>query len=128
MTEPGVRRFLSDETESTERVSLRIDWVLLGVTRILKRRVSVNYTAIQGHCECTIAMAQSQDVTESIVRSVAEYENASPEDLPPLAEKIPSNQFDRLTAPESRLSEPMEFEYLWYQVTVHPDSEVTVTP
>ena len=73
-------------------------------------------------------MAQGQGVTESIVRSVAEYENVSPEELPPLEEKIPLNQFEKLTAPESRLSEPMEFEYLWYQVRVHPDGEVTVTP
>lgn len=73
-------------------------------------------------------MTLISDVTDSIVETVADHENVSPEELPPLEEKIPSAQFDKLTAPESGLSEPMEFEYLWYQVTVHPAGEVTVTP
>lgn len=73
-------------------------------------------------------MAQRPDVIESIVRSVAEYENVSPEDLPPLEEKIEAGTLRQLGGAERRLSEPLEFSYLFYQVTVQPGGDVTVTP
>ena len=73
-------------------------------------------------------MAQKQAVTESIVRTVAEYENVSPEDLPPLEERIDSKTLTQLEGAESRLTEPLEFSYVFYRVTVQPDGEVNVIP
>lgn len=73
-------------------------------------------------------MAQSHDVTESIVRTVAEHENVSPDDLPPLEEKIDFETLRQLEDAESRLTKRLEFMYLFYQVTVKPDGEVTVVP
>lgn len=73
-------------------------------------------------------MAQSHDVTESIVRTVAEHENVSPDDLPPLEEKIDLETLRQLEDAESRLTKRLEFMYLFYQVTVQPDGEVTVVP
>lgn len=73
-------------------------------------------------------MAQSSEVTKTIVKTVADYENASPEVLPPLADKLDSETYNKLTAIERHLTEPLNFEYLWYDVTVFPDGEVIVTP
>lgn len=74
------------------------------------------------------SMAQSSEITKSIVETVAEYENASPENLPPLADKIDSETFHQLTATDCKLPEPIEFTYLWYEITVQPDGGVTITP
>ena len=71
-------------------------------------------------------MAQSSDATQTIVYTAADYENTSPEVLPPLADKLDSETYNQLTASKRQLTERLEFEYLWYQVTVEPDGEVTV--
>lgn len=73
-------------------------------------------------------MAPSSKVTKTIVGTVAEYENASPDELPPLASKLDVTTFQQLTATDSQISEPLSFEYLWYDVTVLPNREVIVTP
>ena len=73
-------------------------------------------------------MAPSTDVTNEIVTTVANYENASPTDLPPLEDKLDSETFHQLVSSESELTEPLTFEYLFYDVTVIPDGEVIVTP
>lgn len=73
-------------------------------------------------------MAQSSKITKSIVEAVAEYEDTSPDNLPPLAEKIDPETFHRITATDSQLTEPISFEYLWYRITVLPDREVVVSP
>lgn len=73
-------------------------------------------------------MAQSSRVTKTIVKTVADYENASTDDLSPLADKLDTETFHRLTTVKAELTEPLTFEYLWYDVTVHPDGGVIVTP
>ena len=73
-------------------------------------------------------MALSSDVTKTIVSRVAEYEQCPPEKLPALEEKIDSDTYRQLMSCEDPLHGPLEFEYLWYQVTVEPDGEVTVRP
>ena len=73
-------------------------------------------------------MGHSSEMRKTIVRTVADYENTAPEVLPPLAEKIDSETYQQLLAPERDLTEPLSFEYLWYQVTVLPEGEVVVTP
>ena len=73
-------------------------------------------------------MAHSSTVTEYIVETVADCENASPDDLPPLVDKLESETFQQLASFESELTEPLTFEYLFYDVTVLPDGEVVVTP
>ena len=73
-------------------------------------------------------MAQCTGVTKTIVNTVADYENASPEVLPPLADKLDSETYNQLTAGQPQPTEQLEFEYLWYEVTVEPDGEVTVQP
>lgn len=73
-------------------------------------------------------MTQSSPVTEYIVKTVADWENFTPEELPPLAEQIDTETYQQLASYESELTEPLTFEYLWYNVTVLPDGEVFVTP
>lgn len=73
-------------------------------------------------------MAQSSEITKTIVETVAEYENASLENLPSLADKVDSDTFHQLTVTDCELTEPVEFTYLWYEITVQPDGEVTITP
>lgn len=67
-------------------------------------------------------------MTNEIVQTVADYEKALPDQLPPLADKIDAETFQRLVSHESERTEPLTFEYLWYDVTVEPDGEVIVMP
>lgn len=73
-------------------------------------------------------MARSSSVTEYIVTTIADCENVSPDELPPLAEKLNTETFQQLVSFESEVTEPLTFEYLFYDVTVLPDGEVVVTP
>lgn len=73
-------------------------------------------------------MAQSSEITDHIVKTVADYENTSPDELPPLADKVDAETYHKLAASDGQFNEPLEFEYLWYQVTVQPDGEVAVIP
>lgn len=73
-------------------------------------------------------MAKSTDVTNEIVTTVADYENVSPNDLPPLEDKLDSETYHQLDSVQSELTEPLTFEYLFYDVTVLPDGEVIATP
>lgn len=73
-------------------------------------------------------MAHYTNVTKTIVETVADYEHASPNELPPLEDKLDEKTYQQLTAPEGQLSEPLTFEYLFYDITVLPDGEVVVTP
>lgn len=73
-------------------------------------------------------MLSAAEVKTTIVNTVADHENVSPDELPPLADKLDTETFQRLTIPEMELTEPLSFEYLWYQVTVLPDGDVVVTP
>lgn len=73
-------------------------------------------------------MSPSSKVTKTIVKTVADYEHASPDELPPLVDKLDEKTFQQLTATDGQLIEPVTFEYLWYDVTVLPDREVIVTP
>ena len=73
-------------------------------------------------------MAHSINVTKTIVETVADYEHASPHELPPLEDKLDEKTYQQLTAPEGQLSEPPTFEYLFYDISVLPDGEVVVTP
>lgn len=76
----------------------------------------------------TPCIAQSSPATNEIVTTVADYENASPDQLPPLEDNLDSETYHQLVSFESELTEPLTFEYLWYQVTVLPEGEVVVTP
>lgn len=71
-------------------------------------------------------MSISSDVTTTIIETVADKENTHAEVLPPLAETLEEETFERLASRE--LEEPLRLEYLWYEVTVLPDGEVVVTP
>lgn len=73
-------------------------------------------------------MTPTSDVAKFVVRSVAELENVAPDDLPPLSTELDGEALERLTDTESPLTEPLTFQYLWYDVTVLPDEEVVVTP
>lgn len=63
-----------------------------------------------------------------IVETVAGYENTSPDQLPALADDVDPETYQRLLATGDELSEPLTFEYLWYDVTVLPDRGIVVTP
>ena len=73
-------------------------------------------------------MTPVPDVARSIVETVADYENTVPDRLPSLEDKVAAETFQQLPDAESQLTEPLNFEYLWYEVTVLPDSGVVVTP
>ena len=73
-------------------------------------------------------MAQSTDVPNEIVTTVADYENVSPTDLPPLEDTLDSETYQQLDSVESELTEPLTFEYIFYDITVLPDGEVIATP
>lgn len=67
-------------------------------------------------------------MTNQIVKIVADYENASPDQLPPLADQIDSETYQQLVSPEKELIEPLTLAYLFYDVTVLPEGEVVVKP
>lgn len=71
-------------------------------------------------------MVQSSTVIETVVNTVAEEENTSPEKLPPLEDNIDPVTFSQLTANKGPPEEPLEFTYLWYRVTVYPNGAVAV--
>lgn len=73
-------------------------------------------------------MSQSSTITKTIVETVADQEEASPDELPSLAENLEAETYQQLTASEDKVTEPLTFEYLFYKVTVLPDGEVVVTP
>lgn len=73
-------------------------------------------------------MTPGPDVAKSIVETVATYENTVPDQLPSLEDKLATETFQQLPDAESQLTEPLNFQYLWYEVTVLPDREVVVTP
>lgn len=64
---------------------------------------------------------------ETIVTTVAEYEDVSPRDLPPLREWIAPETLARLTTDRCDRTDSLELSYIWYRVTVHPDGDITVT-
>lgn len=73
-------------------------------------------------------MLRYSEVKETIIETVADYENVRPDDLPALVDKLDGEAFERLTATEGELTEPLTFEYLWYDVTILPNEEVVITP
>lgn len=87
----------------------------------MKKRVGISLDLQETAC-----MTQS-DVTRTIVNTVAEQEGVSPEELPSLEENINAEAFSQLTDTHGPPPEPLEFTYVWYQVTVHPSGEVTIT-
>lgn len=73
-------------------------------------------------------MNPPSEVATTVVETVAERENVGRDDLPPLSDALDGETLERLTGTEVSLTEPLRFEYLWYDVTVLPDEEVVVTP
>lgn len=73
-------------------------------------------------------MGQQTDVTTTIVEKIAGLEDASPTDLPPLADNVSADVAHRLPAIDEEVTERLDFTYLWYQVTIHLDGEVTIIP
>lgn len=72
-------------------------------------------------------MGQQTDVTTTIVEKIAGLEDTSPTDLPPLADYVSADIAHRLPASDEEVTERLDFKYLWYQVTIHLDGEVTTT-
>lgn len=70
---------------------------------------------------------ESLDVAPPIVRAVAGYEKVDPGDLPPVEDSVPLDVFHKLKDVQNG-SEPLQFTYLWYQITVQPSGEVAVEP
>lgn len=73
-------------------------------------------------------MTQSSNTGTAIVETVAEYEDTSLQDLPSLEDWIDADTARKLLSDRSTWTEPLEFTYLWYHVTVSPTGEVTITP
>lgn len=73
-------------------------------------------------------MGQSSTPVPAIVERVAAHERAEPEELPSLANVVSPDTFARLTTAWADQTEPIEFTYVWYRVTVYPGGEVIVTP
>lgn len=73
----------------------------------------------------------SNDVSQSIVETVAETENVSPLDLPPLYGSIDPDALDRLFESPSAAAElrlEVEFLYNGYLVTVSEEGYVSIEP
>lgn len=73
-------------------------------------------------------MVESSPHVSSVVEQVAALEQVQPEDLPALADAIPSEIYTRLTTDWANQTDPIEFTYVWYHVAIYPDGEVIVTP
>lgn len=73
----------------------------------------------------------SNDVSQSIVEAVAETENVSPLELPPLYGSIDPDALNRLFESPSAAAElrlEVEFVYSGYRVTVSEEGYVSVEP
>lgn len=66
------------------------------------------------------------DPVQMVRESVAEHEQVDAADLPPLDEWLHPATLDALTGSWGQLDSGLEFRYLWYHVTVHPDGSVHV--
>lgn len=73
-------------------------------------------------------MTDSSPMVQRILAAVAEHENARVEGLPLLRDQVPSTTMDKLTTEWDTQTEPLEFSYLWYTITVSSNGEVSVTP
>lgn len=73
-------------------------------------------------------MVPPSRVAKTVVEIVADRENVGPDDLPPLSDDLDGETLERLTETEGPLTEPLTFQYLWYDVTVLPDEAVVVKP
>lgn len=73
-------------------------------------------------------MKRGYDLITAITSEVATYEGASPEILPELETWVSSEIVEELSTARNDRTRSLEFAYLWYRVTVHPDGEITVTP
>lgn len=73
-------------------------------------------------------MTDNSRLVNWIVETVAENENVQPEDLPSMETAIASTTFTKLTTDWNAQTKSIEFSYVWYDVVVHPDGEVIVTP
>lgn len=73
-------------------------------------------------------MDRGYDVVTAITAEVAACEDTSPRTLPDLEAWISPETLDTLSTACTDRTEPLEFAYLWYRVTVHPNGEIAVTP
>lgn len=71
-------------------------------------------------------VGESEPVTQRIVSAIAEREGTDPMELdPPLYRVVDADALERLVG--SNLTGHVTFAYLEYDVTVHRDTDVTVT-
>lgn len=73
-------------------------------------------------------MGQASPPLSAVVEQVAAHEQVAPEDLPALADAVPPEAYVRLTTAWDEQTNPIEFTYVWYHVTVYPGGEVIITP
>ena len=75
---------------------------------------------------CTLTNTPSAAPVQKVRKSIAELEQVNAAELPPLEEWIEPLTQDALSRPWEQLESTVEFTYMWYHVTVHPDGEVHV--
>lgn len=73
-------------------------------------------------------MPDSDSPVETVIETVAAYEEVQPADLPTLALSVDTATLTKLTTGWNDQTEPIEFTYVWYEVTIDPTGKVTVTP
>lgn len=73
-------------------------------------------------------MEETQDPAEAVIAEVAEQEETSPDSLPAMEDWVDRETLDKLTSSWNDISRSLEFEYVWYRITVLPNREVVVTP
>lgn len=73
-------------------------------------------------------MESKTTLSEEILTAVAEFEEATRDDLPPLERWVDPQILDQLNSEMDERAAPVGFSYLWYQVTVTPNEAVIVTP
>lgn len=73
-------------------------------------------------------MSQPPNSAEFIKETVANSEDIHPRELPELEDWVRSDVFHQLTVPERDQDKTFEFSYLWYQITIRPSGEISITP
>ena len=71
-------------------------------------------------------MSHSSESLKIIKKKIAEHEDVAPRELPDLEDWIGSSMFQWLIDTERGQTEPLEFTYLWYRITLYPSGEFII--
>jgi hypothetical protein len=79
-----------------------------------------------GAAEHDRSTVRSESPFEMVTEAIAEREQVSPDDLPAVEEWVHPATLETLTTSREDPDHSIEFEYLWYRVTVRSDGEINL--